>query len=123
MPTTLTLLVESTTGERREALRIDLPEPSITARELIRTRVFEEVRRHNRVQKQEDFRGLVTPNRGPDTKKLDWHEQVEVALDAFRNNGILLLVDDRQVTSLEEEIHVREDTLVSFLRLVPLVGG
>jgi hypothetical protein len=34
-----------------------------------------------------------------------------------------LLVDDRQVDELEEEIEIRPDTTVTFLKLVPLVGG
>jgi hypothetical protein len=34
-----------------------------------------------------------------------------------------LLVDDRQVEELEEVIEIRPDTTVTFLKLVPLVGG
>jgi hypothetical protein len=32
-------------------------------------------------------------------------------------------VDDRQVDTLDDEIALRPDTTVSFLKLVPLVGG
>jgi hypothetical protein len=34
-----------------------------------------------------------------------------------------MVVDDRQVEALEEEIRVRPETQVTFLKLVPLVGG
>jgi len=34
-----------------------------------------------------------------------------------------LLVNDRQVDELEDEIEIRPDTTVTFLKLVPLVGG
>jgi hypothetical protein len=34
-----------------------------------------------------------------------------------------MLVDDRQVESLDEEITLQPNTRVSFLRLTPLVGG
>jgi hypothetical protein len=44
-------------------------------------------------------------------------------LGAFAGNQIIVLVDDHQVESLDEEIVVRPDTRVSFLRLTPLVGG
>ena len=34
-----------------------------------------------------------------------------------------MLVDDRQVDELDEEITVSGDTSVAFVKLVPLVGG
>ena len=34
-----------------------------------------------------------------------------------------MLVDDRQVDELDEEIEIRPDTTVTFLKLVPLLGG
>jgi hypothetical protein len=42
---------------------------------------------------------------------------------AFKRNGFVVLVDDRQVTDLDEVLEVSADTEVSFVRLVPLVGG
>ena len=45
------------------------------------------------------------------------------ALAAFRNNGFVLLVDDRQVDDLEDEVELNENSVVTFLRLTPLVGG
>ncbi|MER7570558.1 hypothetical protein [Streptomyces sp. NPDC126514] len=47
----------------------------------------------------------------------------ERALRAFAGNGLILLVGDRQPTGLDEEIAVSADTEVTFLRLIPLVGG
>jgi hypothetical protein len=34
-----------------------------------------------------------------------------------------MLVDDRQVEDLDEEIELRVSTEVSFVKLIPLVGG
>jgi len=34
-----------------------------------------------------------------------------------------LLVDDRQVDEFDYEIEIRPDTTLTFLKLVPLVGG
>ena len=45
------------------------------------------------------------------------------AVAAFEANGFLMLVDDVQVESLDEAFGVTDDTVVTFLRLVPLVGG
>jgi hypothetical protein len=56
-------------------------------------------------------------------RKIDPEKQFELALRAFYTNGFILLVDDKQVEELEEEIEVRPDTTVTFLKLVPLVGG
>jgi hypothetical protein len=131
MTTALTIHDETTSGERRQALTLHLPEPTITARELIRARVFEEVKAYNGAL-PERFLGLVQPTaterelNGDRLRKrgrLDWHAQSQAALEAFGRNGFLLLVDGRQIESLDEEIRVRPETQVTFLKLVPLVGG
>lgn len=131
MLTTLTVRDETTSGDIREAITLHLPEPTITVRELIRSRVFEEVKAYNE-RRTGVFQGLVQPERSAldhggfrvlDQRRLDWHEQAETALQAFARNGFILLVDDRQMESLDEEIRVRPETRVTFLKLVPLVGG
>ena len=45
------------------------------------------------------------------------------ALEAFGRNGFFVLVGDKQAVSLDEEFEVKVDTEVSFVKLVPLVGG
>ena len=130
MASTLTLFDETTAGDLRTAVTLHLPAPTITARELIRARVFEEVKAYNE-KLPETFAALVQPTgavRDPDgfrmePRKLDWHEQSRIALEAFERNGFVLLVDDRQIEELEEEIRVRPETRVTFLRLIPLMGG
>lgn len=47
----------------------------------------------------------------------------ERALKAFTANGLVVLVGDRQLTELDEEVDLTADTEVTFLRLIPLVGG
>jgi hypothetical protein len=56
-------------------------------------------------------------------RQLDAAEQRARAVEAFERSGFFLLVDDRQVAGLDEVITVRPDTEVSFVKLVPLVGG
>src|SRR6185369_7046124 len=131
MATLLTLRDETTAGDHRAAVTLSLHEPTITARELIRARVFEEVKAYN--QKLSDwFDGLVQPEgskperdrfRLREPRKLDWNEQARAALEAFDRNGFILLVDDRQIEALDEEIRVRPDTRITFLKLLPLMGG
>ena len=56
-------------------------------------------------------------------REIDWKEQFKKACDAFTHNGFFILIDDRQAESLDEMIGLRHDTKVSFVKLVPLVGG
>ena len=56
-------------------------------------------------------------------KKLYWEEQFEVATEAFKTNGFLILVDNQQVTELDDVIQIEPETSITFLRLIPLVGG
>jgi hypothetical protein len=131
MPTTLLVRDESMTGNTTNELSLDFLTERINVRELIRSRVYLEVQDFNRDLKQE-YRGLVQPNNAEKTlngcrlrtpRKIDWNEQFEKAVDAFAHGQVLVLVDKQQVTSLDDEIVLRTDTDVAFLRLTPLVGG
>jgi hypothetical protein len=65
--------------------------------------------------------GTVDRARKPRT--IEWKKQFDKAIEAFESNGIVILVDDKQVESLDEEIVIQPETRVSFLRLTMLVGG
>jgi hypothetical protein len=128
---TLTIHDESATGETLLELTLNVAAESITVRDLIRQRVLHEVEEHNR-RKPGTFRGLVQPTDSERTlngyklkqpRAIDAALQLAKALDAFHGNQIIMLVDDRQVESLDEEIALGPDTQVTFLRLTPLVGG
>ena len=104
---------------------------TITVRELIRERVYEEVREYN-ASEPEYFKGLVQPTDAEHTlngykirerRKINWEAQFDLALEAFQRNGFFILVDDRQVESLDETFKLSLTTQVSFVKLVPLVGG
>ena len=56
-------------------------------------------------------------------RRVDWEAQFARACEAFERNGFFVLVDDRQVEALDDEIELKLDTVVSFVKLVPLVGG
>jgi len=111
-----------------EAL-LELSSAKLTARDLISERVRMEVD-HRLV----DEDGRATPALIAPTKKeallnrvtrksIDADIQVELALKAFSANGFVLLVDDKQVETLEEQIEMTPNTVVTFLKLTPLVGG
>lgn len=138
MPT-LTIRDESATGESLHEWELTDLSDRITVRELIRSRVYQEVRdrqvrRANtrdeplptspegRVLAARAASGLVT-SKAADPAKVDWRKQVEIACRAFEAGGLIVLIDDAQVTSLETEFDVGPSTDVAFLRLTPLIGG
>jgi hypothetical protein len=104
----------------------------IPLRELIRSRVHQEVKDFN-AEHPEHFRGPVQPTDTERTsngfrfqskgRAIDWKVQFELALTAFEAGGFLVLVDDKQVTDLDAEINLTMATEAVFLKLVPLVGG
>jgi hypothetical protein len=131
MPATLTVYDETPMGERSNGLSLQFLTARITVRELIRARVYEEVQDYN-TRQPEYFRGLVQPTDAEKVlngyklrqrRKVDWEKQYDKAIEAFERNGFFILVDDRQVESLDDGIDIRLDTQVSFVKLVPLVGG
>ena len=131
MPTTLTIRDESTGGGTLHEFALEVLTERISIRELIRSRVYQEVQDYNYRQPQV-FQGLVQPADAERTlngfhlkkpRQLDWKKQYDKAIEAFETNRILILVDDKQAETLDEEIVIKPETRVSFLRLTMLVGG
>lgn len=132
MGTTLTVKDETTFGIGGDhTFTLDFPHARITAGEIIRERVYAEVGEHN-AKNSGLFRGLVQPTGAERTlngfkvgegRRIDPEEQYGKAVEAFYRNGFILLVDDRQVEDLDQVVDVRPETTVTFLKLVPLVGG
>ncbi|MFD0735351.1 hypothetical protein [Planotetraspora mira] len=127
----VTLRDETATGRPLEEFTLpDLPD-RITARELVRLRVREDVARHNATPSTR-FNGLVMPDdaeaelngyRMRTARRIDWERQADIAEKAFQRNGFILLADDRQIEDLDEQIDLTTDPVISFVKLVPLVGG
>jgi hypothetical protein len=128
---TLTVHDRTATGRGIDSIVIDNVPDRITIRELIRTRVRDEVARYN-LRPSASFRGLVAPDgavpeiagyRMPKPRRLDWERQADVAVDAFGRNGFFILVNGRQALELDELIDVSDTGDVAFVKLVQLVGG
>jgi hypothetical protein len=127
----VTFVDETTAGERGAGWELEVAEERLTVGELIRRRVFQEVAESN-ARTPGVFQGLVQPEdaervlngyalRTP--RRIDPEAQTAPALKAFGGNGFLVLVGDRQVTDVAEEIELPLGTEATFLKLVPLVGG
>jgi hypothetical protein len=128
---TVSFVDETTAGERTDAWHMEIFEETLPLREIIRRRVFQEVAEHN-ARGGDVFRGLVQPTdtertlngyRMSKPRRIDPEQQANRALEAFARNGFVMLVDDRQVEDLDAVVDLRMDTKVTFLKLVPLVGG
>jgi len=132
MALAVTLLDETTSGEVVNKTTLRLVSERVSVRDLITQRIRDEVARFNQQKKQTFFSGLVQPSDTEKTlngykmkkpKLIDENKQLELALAAFGSNGFFLLVDDKQVEELDEVLTLHEHSTISFIKLVPLVGG
>jgi hypothetical protein len=133
MSVAIDIVISDASAPGRETARhllAGVPSP-ISLRDLIRFRVREEVARYN-ANPTPRYNGLVQPVGAELTlngfelrqpRKLDWEQQAAAALKALERNGFFVFVADRQVDDLDEELTLAETDVVSFVRLVPLVGG
>lgn len=122
-------------------MSIECLSESMTVREIIRARIYQEVTDYNQKVNEEQAslpQLLVTPteteaklnhaatNIKTQNKKkrqtVDWEKQFALACEAFQSNGFFMLVEDKQATDLDEEFMVQTDTEISFVKLTPLVG-
>ena len=131
MAKTLTIVDESVSGERLNSFTLDSLTETVTIRELIRARIYQEVQDYNQ-RRTGLFTGLVQPDGAEKllngfklkrTRPIDWEQQFEKACEAFESNGFFILVGDQQAEALDQAFEIKVDTEVSFVKLVPLVGG
>jgi hypothetical protein len=134
MPIMVTIRDESGSGRVAGTLTFGVDE-KVTLRDLVRTRVREEVARYNAelgTGGGGTFSGLVMPDgavpapqgfRMPAPRRVDWERQADKAVEAFGRNGFFVLVGDRQVTGLDEVLDLSPGTDIRFIRLVQLAGG
>jgi len=127
----ITITDETFSGAITNELTIEIPSDTITVKELIEQRVVQEVNAYNQ-RVVAKFNGLVQPteqemqlNTGSSKviKPIDPEQQVYVALDAFQKNGFFVLINHEQVDELDRKVMLKADSNVSFIKLVPLVGG
>ena len=134
MGATLVVRDETPMGNVSSEWSLEFASETITVRELIRERVYQEVQDQNTRQLPPDnCRGLVAPEgaeRALNEPKLnrkhgpiDWRKPYERAVEAFEAHRILILIDERQAESLDETFAIHPSTSVTFIRLALLVGG
>src|SRR5947209_569379 len=134
MSARLTIRDETPAGGVSNEWSLEFLNETITVRELIRERVYQEVQDHKvRQQGVGPYRGLIQPEgyeqalngprSGAKPRPIDWQKQYEKAVEAFETNRVLVLIDDVQAESLDQTFTIGPATGVTFLRLTLLVGG
>ena len=131
MAAILTIRDETTAGDVSQPITLEFPTEHITVREIIKERVYQEVQDYNR-RKDGVFKGLVQPTgaetalngaKVPKARNVDWKEQCDRACEAYEKRRVLVLAGGKQTTSLDEVVTITRGVEVTFLKLVPLVGG
>ena len=122
---------ENAFGNIYNELKLSFDQLEVSVKDIICERIFQEVEKYNQkalnyehalVKPQEDEVRLNQP-KGKKRKQVDPQKQLDIALKAFSSNGFFMLVDDKQVENLDDVVIIKTDTIVSFIKLTPLVGG
>lgn len=109
----------------------------LTLRELLKRIVLEEVEAFRTRQEQQRLTRVLTKaeiQQGVDLGKVDMggrnlQQQVDPqvavdnALQSFEDGFYFVFIDDEQQQDLDAEVYLKPNSHVTFLRLVPLVGG
>jgi len=127
----LTIKDETFAGKILYEISLEFKTDVVSVKDIITERVIQEVENYNH-KMPEYFNGLIEPSDAEKTlngyklkpkKIIDGEKQVYTALDAFQKNGFFVLVDNQQAGNLEQLVTLKSSTVVSFIKLTPLVGG
>ena len=127
----LTIKDETFAGKILQEIGLEFASDSVSIKEIITERVLQEVETYNQKLPQY-FNGLIEPTDAEKTingyklkpkKVIDGEKQVYIALNAFQKNGFFVLVDNLQAENLEQIVQLKQNTNISFIKLIPLVGG
>lgn len=127
------LLIKDDTigGDTNNSFIIETETKTANVRELIKLRIYSEVENYNQ-KLPEYFRSLIQPTEAEVTlngykmiekRKIDPEKQYYLALDAFNKNNYFLIINNKQVEELEQEIEIQDNMELQFIKLTPLVGG
>jgi hypothetical protein len=129
---------------RQSRPELRLVSQTLTAGELIAQRIAAECRTLNDIERltaterrQRASAWLVVPGASeralnghrvfgpgvPDPKRIDPAVQIDVARKAFEAGRFVMLFDGAQIEGWDQRITVGDDSVATFIKLVPLQGG
>jgi len=107
-----------------------VPLLTVSAREILRLRVEAEVERYNETCGASVLliaphwrETELNPERKLQFRALKLEPQIAMAIEAVEKRRVVMLLDGRQVTDLDEKFVLTPASEARFLRLVPLQGG
>lgn len=115
-------------GPAEHFFSLTFEQPRVSLAELIRRRVLTEMASSSRTARAlpslielDDKELLLNSPKAP--QSIDPEKAVAKALSAFRRGAYFVIVDGEQITELEQQVELADETSVEFFRLMPLVGG
>jgi len=127
----VTIHDEDARGYRYYTFRLVNSEDKFSVEALIRFRVENEVKRFN-AQRPICFFSLVQPEdvditaRGYRLKNhryIDGQAQSDMAVNAFEKNSFIVHANGRDYQALDDIIDINQDTEISFIKFMEIVGG
>ncbi len=127
----VTISDETSSGDILSTLELAFAAECITLKDLISARVTQEVEAYQNDTENEQSlvrlsnkeKVLNATLRIRKSNDIDIEKQIYIALSGFQQNAFFVIVNDTQVENLEDEIMIGKETTVSFIKLIPLVGG
>ncbi|MFM9908827.1 MAG: hypothetical protein ACKVOW_05745 [Chitinophagaceae bacterium] len=122
---------ETFAGKILQEISLEFKTDTVSVKDIIIERVTSEVNNYN-TKLPQYFNGLIEPTDAEKTlngyklkekKIIDVEKQIYTALDAFQKNAFFILIDTIQSESLEQMVTLNKNTIVSFIKLTPLIGG
>jgi hypothetical protein len=119
--------------EAKEQIQLFFSRVKITVEDLISSRVRREIAKYNHKALAKEKLLIANHPLGASQPTdlvhtiQDPEKMVSLALQAFEQNQFILLVGlqdaTKQVESLKQEVLIQKDTVATFIKLVPLIGG
>lgn len=139
--TAVAVLEKSIGTPETATFQLRLASERVAAHEVIRSHVRAEVEKRNveiaeRNARQSRVASFLIGTHSHDTEarlntsrptrklpELDAEQEIENALSGFKNRRVIMLFDDQEVEDLDQPLIITDDSQVTFLRLLPLMGG
>ncbi|MCK5889317.1 MAG: hypothetical protein KAG19_05185 [Methylococcales bacterium] len=122
---------ETAMGQIMYEFDLPLNRPQVSVKDIISERVKLEIENYSNEKpsqghslfKVSEMEKTLNQHEPKTPLILDIKKQVAIALRAFEGNEYFIIIGKAQVESLEQRVDIKENLSVSFMKLVPIVGG
>ncbi len=131
----ITIQEETFVGKVLNKIALEVDKEQMTIAELISYKVAHSVGEHNAAIEAENnqegtqhaVENVLNKNKSQTyafkRELADPEQETYRAWEAFKTNQLIVLIDNSQAESLEQEVLFNQDTVASFLKMTQLVGG